>query len=110
MKKSVFEQIVNLINDRPVIDIENVRAEINTEWDALVAKSQSKRNVYDVAKPIVFGVLTSSPMTVKEIYEACAADLPDDFTQNKVQYLLLHQLADKVKKDDSGKGANTYCL
>lgn len=108
MKKSVFEQIVNLINDRPVIDIENVRAEINAEWDALVAKSQSKRNIYDVAKPIVFGVLTSSPMTVKEIYKACADTLPEGFTQAKVSYALREYWADEVVKHDNGKSPNTY--
>ena len=108
MKKSVFEQIVNLINDRPVIDIENVRAEINAEWDALVAKSQSKRNVYDIAKPIVFGVLTNSPMTVKEIYESCADTLPEGFTQAKISYALREYWADEVVKHDNGKSPNTY--
>ena len=83
MKKNTIETMIAYLDGADDIDTAALRDELQGELDHL---------------------------TAKEIYEACAADLPDDFTQNKVQYLRLHQLADKVKKDDSGKGANTYCL
>lgn len=108
MKKSVFEQIVNLINDRPVIDIENVRAEINAEWDAIQAKANAKQDAYTAAKPIVLDVMDSTPRTVKDIFALCEETLPEGFTAAKIQYAFLHYWQDEIVKHDNGKSANTY--
>lgn len=48
--------------------------------------------------------------TAKEIFERCADALPEDFTSAKVQYILLHELADEVVKTEVKGKANTYTL
>jgi len=46
--------------------------------------------------------------TAKEIFEAAKANLPSDFTANKVQYVLLHDMIDIVGKTEAKGKANTY--
>ena len=48
--------------------------------------------------------------TAKEIFERCADMLPEDFTSAKVQYILLHELADEVVKTVTKGKPNTYRL
>ena len=46
--------------------------------------------------------------TAKEIFERCADALPADFTVNKVQYILLHEMADEVVKTEAKGKPNIY--
>ena len=49
--------------------------------------------------------------TAKEIFERCADALPEDFTTTaKVQYILLHELADEVVKTERKGKPNIYRL
>ena len=48
--------------------------------------------------------------TAKEIFERCADALPEDFTSAKVQYILLHELADEVVKTEAKGKPNIYTL
>lgn len=48
--------------------------------------------------------------TAKEIYERCADALPADFTAAKVQYILLHEMADEVIKVEQKGKPNIYKL
>ena len=48
--------------------------------------------------------------TAKEIYERCANALPADFTVAKVQYILLHEMADEVVKTEAKGKPNIYKL
>ena len=48
--------------------------------------------------------------TAKEIYERCADALPSDFTTAKVQYILLHEMADEVIKVEQKGKPNVYKL
>ena len=48
--------------------------------------------------------------TAKEIFERCADALPADFTSAKVQYILLHELADEVVKTEQKGKPNIYRL
>lgn len=48
--------------------------------------------------------------TAKEIFERCADALPTDFTTAKVQYILLHELADEVVKTEAKGKPNIYTL
>jgi len=59
--------------------------------------------------PILRDALTEGG-TAKEIFERCADALPEDFTSAKVQYILLHELADEVVKTEAKGKANTYIL
>ena len=46
--------------------------------------------------------------TAKEIFERCADALPADFTVNKVQYILLNEMADEVVKTEAKGKPNVY--
>ena len=48
--------------------------------------------------------------TAKEIFERCADALPADFTVNKVQYILLHEMADEVVKTEAKGKPNIYTM
>ena len=48
--------------------------------------------------------------TAKEIFERCADTLPADFTTAKVQYILLHEMADEVVKTEQKGKPNVYTL
>ena len=63
-----------------------------------------------VIPPITAVLPTSAEegRTAKEIFEAAKANLPSDFTANKVQYVLLHDMIDIVGKTEAKGKANTY--
>ena len=48
--------------------------------------------------------------TAKEIFERCADALPADFTVAKVQYILLHEMANEVNKTEQKGKPNVYTL
>jgi len=48
--------------------------------------------------------------TAKEIFERCKDALPSDFTDKKVQYILLHEMADEVEKIEAKSKPNVYKL
>ena len=48
--------------------------------------------------------------TAKEIFERCANALPADFTAAKVQYILLHEMADEVVKTEAKGKPNIYTM
>ena len=48
--------------------------------------------------------------TAKEIFERCADALPADFTAAKVQYILLHEMADEVVKTEAKGKPNIYTM
>ena len=90
MKKNTLTALYNyFVKSDDTIDLSAVVEDIRAEYEKSAAKSQAKANAYEVAKPIVFGVMTE-PMTVKEIFAKCEDDLPDGFTAHKVQYALLN--------------------
>lgn len=106
MKKSVFEQVVALVNGRNVDDMDALREEINAEWNKI-----NKSKSYDEVRPIVFSVMSvDTPLTVKEIFGLVSDKLPEDFNVHRVQYGLLNYWADYVVKHDNGKSAKTYTL
>ena len=110
MKKSVFQQIVNLVNGLPVEDMESLRDAINTEWKSLADKSNTKSAEYDTAKAVVLKTLSQAPapLSVSEIYEGCRDELPDNFSRGKIQYAMRELWADAVVRHE-GK-VNTYTL
>lgn len=108
MKKSTLESIRNYLNGDDSVDLTILKKEINDEWERTTAKSRANADLYATAMPVVERVLDATPRTSKEIFALCANDLPDGFTANKVQYLILHQLAAKIEKHENGKNANTY--
>ena len=80
--------------------------------DEAKAKAKAKRadaraTLMEQVLPIVReGVADGG--TAKEIYERCADALPADFTAAKVQYILLHEMADEVVKTEAKGKPNVY--
>ena len=48
--------------------------------------------------------------TAKEIFERCVDALPEDFTVAKVQYILLHEMANEVVKTEAKGKPNVYTM
>ena len=44
------------------------------------------------------------PITVKELYEAAKGQLPEDFSDKKVQNILIREMAPELDKIDNGRG------
>lgn len=110
MKRSIFEQVVTMVNGGVVEDMENLRTEINAEWERTNAKAVANRNTYEAAREVAFTILNETPKTVKEIFAEGEGQWPEGFTAAKVQYALLHYWNDVVTKHDNGKNASTYSV
>jgi hypothetical protein len=87
--------------------------------DEAKAKQAEKRKADTAAKraelvakvaPAIRKVMSKTPMTEKEIFEAAKAELPADFSAIKVRNVLLREMASEIVKDDNGKNPNTYHL
>ena len=82
--------------------------------DEAKAKAKAKRadarsKMLAEVLPVLRVVLTGADgFTAKELYDHCADQLPADFTDKKVQYILLHDLAEEVIKTEVKGKANTY--
>ena len=91
-----------------------VKRNAHKSSDTTKAKQAAKRaearsEIVNVVAPIVRKALTSEPSTAKEIFERCE-NLPEGFTAAKVQYLLLHEMAEEVVKAEAKGKPNTYRL
>ena len=86
--------------------------------DEAKAKAKAKRADARVALmkqvlPILRDGLSNYPdvgQTAKELYEGNRDVLPADFTVNKVQYILLHEMKDEVVKTEAKGKPNIYML
>jgi len=76
---------------------------------AKVKRADARAALMAQVLPILRDALTEGG-TAKEIFERCADALPDDFTSAKVQYILLHELADEVVKTEQKGKPNVYTL
>lgn len=58
--------------------------------------------------PVLRSVITAEPKTAEQIFLLAKDMLPADWNKSKVQYALLHELADEVEKVENGRNAMTY--
>ena len=70
-------------------------------------RAEVRMGVINEVAPIVRKALTHEPSTVKEIFQRCEG-LPEGFTAAKMQYLLLHEMANEVVKTEAKNKPNTY--
>lgn len=109
MKKYTLEAIRNYLNGDTTIDLDALRKEIDEEYNRITAKSRANADIYAAAHDTIFNASEwDKPMTVKEIYAAIEAELPADFSANKMQYGFLNYWAAEVVKHDNGKNPYTY--
>jgi hypothetical protein len=77
--------------------------------NAKAKRANARAELMAQVLPILRDALTEGG-TAKEIFEHCADALPEDFTSAKVQYILLHELADEVVKTEAKGKPNVYTL
>ena len=82
--------------------------------DEAKAKAKAKRadaraTLMAQVLPILRDTITTD-MTAKEIFAAASDRLPEDFTDKKVQYILLNEMKDEVVKTEAKGKPNTYRL
>ena len=82
--------------------------------DEAKAKAKAKRadaraTLLAPILPILRDTITTD-MTAKEIFTAASDRLPEDFTDKKVQYILLNEMKDEVIKTEVKGKPNTYRL
>ena len=82
--------------------------------DEAKAKAKAKRadaraTLLAQVLPILRDTITTD-MTAKEIFAAASDRLPKDFTDKKVQYILLNEMKDEVVKTEAKGKPNTYRL
>ena len=108
MKKASLQSLVSYLNGETVDNIADIKAEIEAELSKGAEKAQANRNLYEQAKGIVLGALAkvSNPVTIGELYDEIATELPEGFSKGKVQYAITRLWADEVVKTE-GK-VNTY--
>ena len=90
-------------------------AKRSSRSDEAKAKANTKRKEKNAAEraemlsvvvPILRNQMTTiadNAMTAKEIFTACENYLPEGFTANKVQYILLHDMPEVRKVEVKGK-------
>lgn len=101
MKKMYFEQMLSILNgigEATPEMIDNLKKEIEKEVYKGEAKAQANREMYASAKDIILGALTETPVTIAELYDEIANELPDGFSKSKVQYAVTRLWADEVTK------------
>ena len=77
--------------------------------NAKAKRADARATLMAQVVPILRDVMTAD-MTAKEIFSAAQERLPQDFTANKVQAVLLREMKDEVIKTEAKGKANTYRL
>ena len=83
------------------------KAEINAKRKEATATARAEL-IAKVA-PVIRKVATE-PMTAKQIYEAAKSELPTDFSWQKVQNILIREMASELDKVEVKGKPNTYCV
>ena len=110
MKKVTLQSLISYLNGETVTNLDEIKAEIETELNKGEVKAQANRDLYASAHDVVMNCLrmASNPVTIGELYESVADELPEGFSKGKVQYAITRLWADEVVKTE-GK-VNTYSV
>ena len=104
MKKATLSAIYDALK---AIDFDaDMLAEVEKDLTKGDAEKAKNAEVYEQAKPIVLGALSDTPVTLGELYDEIANELPEGFTKGKVQYAITRLWANDVTKVE-GK-VNSY--
>ena len=115
MRKVSLQSLVSFIDSMDAQgsateDIKSIRDEIVAELNKGAEKAQANRDLYASAHDVVMNGLrvAGKPVTIGELYDEIADELPDGFSKGKVQYAITRLWADEVVKTE-GK-VNTYSV
>ena len=110
MKKSTMNSILSLIATIDTPEADEIRTELTAELAKGAEKAQANRDLYASAHDVVVEALRSAtaPVTISELYDEVADELPDGMTKGKVQYAVTRLWTDEIVKTE-GK-VNAYSL
>ena len=106
MTKAIMNSILSVISTIDTAEADAIRTAITAELSKGEAKAQANRDLYESAKDIVLSALSDTPVTISELYDEIADELPEGMTKSKVQYAVTRLWVDEVSKIE-GK-VNTY--
>ena len=101
MKKSTLQSLVSYLNGAELINLDEIKAELEKELNRGAEKAAANRALYDEAKEVVLANLSKTPVTVAELYEHIANELPDGFSRSKLQYGMRIWEDELVKHSDT---------
>ena len=108
MKNTIYEPMLTLIEGNESAEATEVREAINAELNKGAEQKAQNAALYEEAKTIVMDELgkATEAVTIGELYDAVADNLPEGFTKGKLQYAVTRLwTADIVRIE--GK-VNTY--
>lgn len=100
----VLQKMIDQLS-KPHTTSPEAKSKANEKRKAATAAARSA--LMEQVLPVLRDALTE-PMTAKALFEKAKDGLPADFTAAKVQYILLHEMADEVVKTEAKGEANTY--
>lgn len=103
--ETLTKMLEQIENRKPMSD--EKKAELNAKRKE--ATSTARKELIEKVAPVLRKYLTA-PMTAKELYETAKAELPADFSWQKVQNILIRELAPELNKAEAKGKANTYAL
>lgn len=121
MKKSTIEMMLKVL-DGEQVDVTALREELELELTQRndsnevrkAERAAGRACMLTYASPVILKMLADkdAPVTAKELFEQYASDLEavDVKSAQSLQYILIHDLADKVKVTDNKRKAKTYEL
>lgn len=81
-------------------DVADAVDEIKAELDRNAVKAQENRDKYELAHAVVLNALSElgQPVTIGELYDSLADDLPENFSKGKLQYAMTRLWSDEIHK------------
>ena len=101
MTKNTMNTILSLIANIDTPEAETVRSELNAELNKGAEEKARNAEQYEAVKGIVFAELANlgeGTVTLGELYDAVAQNLPQDFTKGKLQYAVTRLWKDELEK------------
>ena len=108
MTKNTMNTILSLIATIDTPEAEAVRNELTAELNKGAERKAQTAELYESVKPIVFGALPETPVTIGELFTEIENTLPEGFTKSKLQYAITRLWKDELTKVE-GK-VNAYAL
>ena len=98
MKKATLKAIYDALKtqDFDADMLGEIEKELNKGAEAKAAVAKEYADAHDT----IIGVLSDTPVTLGELYEAIKGDLPEGFGKGKVQYALTNLWQDEIVKID----------
>ena len=108
MTKNTMNTILSLIATIDTPEANEVREALTAELNKGAERKAQTAELYESVKPIVFGALSETPVTISELFEEIEGELPEGFSKSKLQYAITRLWKDEVTKVE-GK-VNSYAI